>query len=361
MAINLQAGDLRLNTVVIDPGHGGKDAGCISKDQKTYEKNLTLDISKKFAKYIHDSYPDVKVVMTRSTDEFIELRQRAAIANDAGANLFISIHINAATTTSANGYSVHILGQSSDKNRDLFAYNMDVVKRENAVILLEDNYETKYKDFNQSDSEDFIFMHLMQNSYLEQSMLFASIVSEKLKGGPIKADRGIWQNPFYVLWKTAMPAVLVELGFISNGTDLAALRDDENRSRLAGRLFAAFKDYKDLYDSSVSVKQDKSASSKNTTTAPATPSPKIESGEQVKGDEVLFGTQIFASSRDIDPSDSMFMGYSPTVVNIGSLNKYIIGVSNSEQQARLDNEKIKQNYPTSFLVKISDEGIARIK
>jgi len=360
MALNLQAGDLRLNTVVIDPGHGGKDAGCISKDQKTYEKNLTLDISKKFAKYIKDSYPDVKVVMTRSTDEFIELRQRAAIANNASANLFISIHINAATTTSANGYSVHILGQSSDKNRDLFAYNMDVVKRENAVILLEDNYETKYKDFNQSDSEDFIFMHLMQNSYLEQSMLFASIVSEKLKGGPIKADRGIWQNPFYVLWKTAMPAVLVELGFISNGTDLAALRDESNRERLAGRLFAAFKDYKDLYDSSVSVKQDKAKDQASKTTNPA-PAPKIETSENVSVGQTLYGTQIIASSRDIDPSDSMFMGYHPTVVNIGSLNKYIIGVSDDESIARSLNEKIKAKYPTSFMVKISDEGISRFK
>jgi len=232
---------------------------------------------------------------------------------------------------------------------------MDVVKRENAVILLEDNYETKYKDFDPKDSESFIFMQLMQNSYLEQSMLFASIVSEKLKGGPIKADRGIWQNPFYVLWKTAMPAVLVELGFISNATDLASLRKEENRESLAGRLFAAFKDYKDLYDSSVSVKKE-SASATSTKQQPA---PKVETSEKASG--VLYGTQIFASSRDIDPSDAMFLGYNPTIVNIGSLNKYIIGVSDSVDKARDDNVKIKESYPTCFLVKISEEGTSRVK
>ena len=161
--------------------------------------------------------------MTRSSDKFVELRDRAEIANKAGANLFVSIHINSSFSTSPNGYSVHILGQSSNKNRDLFAYNMDVVKRENSVILLEDDYSTKYQGFDPSNEESFIFMQLMQNAFLEQSLLVASVISEKLKGGPIKADRGIWQNPFYVLWKTAMPAVLVELGFISNNSDLAVL------------------------------------------------------------------------------------------------------------------------------------------
>ena len=250
------ADGLRLGTVVIDAGHGGKDPGCISKDKKTYEKTLTLDIATKLSDLIKAEFPDVNVILTRSTDEFVELRGRADIANRANANLFISLHINASSSTSPNGYSVHILGQSSQKNRDLFAENMDIVKRENSVILLEDDYQTHYQGFNPSDPESYIFMSLMQNSNLEQSLLLASIISEKLKGGPIKSDKGIRQNPFYVLWRTSMPAVLVELGFISNDTDLSALRQEDKRADLAKRLLGAFKDYKQLYDSSLGLDRD---------------------------------------------------------------------------------------------------------
>ncbi|MBR5925595.1 MAG: N-acetylmuramoyl-L-alanine amidase, partial [Bacteroidales bacterium] len=249
----LRAETLKLRTVVIDAGHGGKDAGAVSKDKKTYEKTFTLAIASKLSEKIKEEYPDIKVVMTRSTDKFVELRDRAAIANKAGGQLFISIHINSAYSTSPNGYSVHILGQSSNKNRDLFAYNMDVVKRENSVILLEDDYSTKYQGFDPSDEQSYIFMSLMQNAHLEQSLLVASIISEKLKGGPVKADRGIWQDPFYVLWKTAMPSVLVELGFISNANDLSILKQEKNRDELAVRLFEAFKESKTVYDGSLDL------------------------------------------------------------------------------------------------------------
>ena len=343
----LRAEDLKLRTVVIDAGHGGKDAGAVSKDKKSYEKTFTLSIAGKLAERIRNEYPDVKVVMTRSSDKFVELRDRAAIANKAGANLFISIHINSSVSTSPNGYSVHILGKSSDKNRDLFAYNRDVVKRENSVILLEDDYSTKYQGFDPSDEQSYIFMSLMQNAYLEQSLLVASIISEKLKGGPIKADRGIWQNPFYVLWKTAMPSVLVELGFISNQADLAVLKQDAQRDKIADRLFEAFKEYKAVYDSSIDLGQNKTEEPKEPEQPPVT--------------TVRYGTQIFASSKNVDPKDPMFLGYDPVVVNIGSLNKYIIGISESEDEARKANVKIKDKYPGSFMVKLTAEGVSRFK
>ena len=242
-----------LKTVVIDAGHGGKDPGCVSKDRKLYEKNVTLDIARKLRDKIREAYPDVKVVLTRDSDRFVELGDRAAIANKAGANLFISIHINASRNTAANGYSVHVLGQSSKKNRDLFAYNMDVVQRENAVMMLEDDYTTKYADFDPDDTKSFIFLQLMQNANLEQSLDFAQTVMDNLQGGPVKIDRGIWQDPFYVLWKTSMPAVLVELGFISNATESQALKLDGTRDELAGILFKSFCQYKSKYDGSVSI------------------------------------------------------------------------------------------------------------
>lgn len=344
---SLRAADrLKLQTIVIDAGHGGKDAGAVSKDKKSYEKTFNLSIASMLAQKIRSGMPDVKVIMTRDSDHFVELRDRAEIANKAGANLFVSIHINSSFSTSPNGYSVHILGQSSNKNRDLFAYNMDVVKRENSVILLEDDYTTKYQGFDPSNEESYIFMQLMQNAYLEQSLLVASVISEKLKGGPIKADRGIWQNPFYVLWKTAMPAVLVELGFISNNADLAVLKQEKEREKIAQRLFEAIKDYKTLYDSSMDISH---------TDSTATVEKKnVEETER-------FGTQIFASSRIIDPSDQAFMGYEPVMVNIGSLNKYIIGVSESEEEARKANESIRIKYPGSFMVRLTPQGVSRFK
>ena len=370
---------LSLSTVVIDAGHGGKDAGAVSKDSHTYEKNLVLDIANRLSERISEECPGVKVVRTRSTDEFIELRERAAIANRAGANLFISIHVNSNRNTSPNGFSVHILGQSSSKDRDLFAYNMDVVRRENSVILLEDDYKTNYQGFNPSDPESYIFMQLMQNAYLEQSLLFASMVSQHLEGGPIKANRGISQNPFYVLWKTSMPSVLVELGFISNDADLAELRKESSRKSLADCLFEAFKEYKAQYDSTVKMPGDPapaaesqhpvasapapvesapaSAESVNTPSEPVTPGSDRES----PAPKVLYGTQIFATSRLLPENDSRFLGWNPVVIQLGSLYKYIIGVSASPDEARRHNEAIREQYQASFMVRIEDGATTRFK
>ena len=366
---------LNLSTVVIDAGHGGKDAGAVSKDSKTYEKTLALDIANRFAARIRKDLPAVKVVQTRSTDEFIELRERAAIANRAGANLFVSIHINSNKSTSPNGFSVHILGQSSNKDRDLFAYNMDVVSRENAVILLEDDYKTNYQGFNPSDPESYIFLQLMQNAYLEQSLLFASTVSQHLEGGPIKANRGISQNPFYVLWKTAMPAVLVELGFISNQEDLSELLKESSRQDIADRLFDAFKEYKGQYDGTVDLAAGAKPEAESTQPSasaqpapqqpvqpdqPAQPATAAETPEQPVS-PVLYGTQIFATSRPLEEGDPRFLGWKPEVVRLGSLYKYIIGVSTSPDQARKNNEAIRAEYPGSFMVSISEGVTTRFK
>lgn len=250
--ITTKADEYKLRTVVIDPGHGGKDAGAVSKDKKTYEKNLVLDISKLIGEKIKAEYGDeVKVLYTRSTDVFIPLAQRADFANKKHADLFISVHINSATSTRPSGHSVHILGASSNPNRDLVAGNLDVVKRENSVILLEDDYNTTYQGFDPSDEASYIFMTLMQSANYEQSIFFASECEKQLSKGPVTVKRGVEQNPFYVLWKTSMPSVLLELGFLSNDADLAVLRTSQGRDKLAQRIFEAFKTYKKNYDESM--------------------------------------------------------------------------------------------------------------
>lgn len=340
---------LGLKTVVIDPGHGGKDPGAVSKDKKTYEKTLVLDISKRLADKITAEYPDVSVIMTRSTDRTLTLDQRASTANDADADLFISIHVNSSTSTSPNGYSVHVLGQSSNKNRDLFAYNMDVCRAENSVVMLEDDYSTKYQEFDPSDPESFIFMQLMQSAYLEQSLLFAQFISDNLSGGPIKSGRGIWQDPFYVLWKTSMPAVLVELGFISNQQDIGQLKQETSREALAEALFNSFVEYKTQYDKSLDFAVEPSSV------------PVAESDSTAKVDKVMYGTQIFASGKLLKDNDSRFLGYKPEVISGVSIYKYVIGVSYDPEEAKKSFGEISKKYPSAFLVKIENGKSVQIR
>ena len=354
--------NLSLSTLVIDPGHGGTDPGAVSKDGKTYEKTFTLDIAKRLENKIKAECPDVNVVLTRRTDKNVDLGDRAAIANKENADLFISIHINSTAKSGPNGYSVHVLGKSSKKDRDLFAYNMDVCKRENSVILLEDDYTTTYQGFDPSDPESFIFMQLMQNSHLEQSLEFAQDISSKLKGGPISADRGIWQDPFLVLWKTAMPSVLVELGFISNATDLAALKSESNRDKLAGCLCEAFKLYKEKYDLSMTL-DDKPVTDEKKATEEKKTAEEKKGGEekQSASPTVRYGIQIFAGSAKLSAKDKAFMGYEPLVVSSGKINKYVIAVEDSVSKTREHLAKVRKKYPDAFIVKIEGNKLSLYK
>lgn len=396
-AVSAPASDkLRLSTVVIDAGHGGSDPGCVSADKKTYEKTLTLDISRRLASKISAAYPDVKVIQTRPGDKFVSLNDRPEAANKAGANLFISIHINATTSKSPSGYSVHVLGQSSKKNRDLYANNMEVCKRENSVILLEDDYSTKYMGFDPSDPESYIFMLLMQNAHLEQSVRFAQIINKNLAVGPLKVDRGLHQDPFYVLWKTAMPSVLVELGFISNTGDLAILRDEKKRDQLADCLFKAFKEYKTIYDSSLELSsaaegpQSETAkpeqeAPKAETAKPAVKAPKEEAAKPAQQEEsggnapvadvpavpeaseaseaseakTLYAIQVLVSGKLLPEDSSIFMGFKPKVIRSGKLYKYFICVDEKPETPKQNLQKVKKKFPDCFTVVIDGESVKR--
>lgn len=341
---------LRLSTVVIDPGHGGKDPGAVSRDKKSYEKTFALSISQAIADKIRAAYPDMKVVLTRSDDTYVTVGGRADIANKEEADLFISVHHNAVASASPNGFSVHVLGQSSKKGTDLYANNMDIVRRENAVILLEDDYSTTYGDFDPNDPESYIFMNLMQNANLEQSVRFAQLVEKNLKGGPIKNDRGLSQDPFLVLWRTAMPAVLLELGFLSNDNDLKVLKSADDREKIAERVFQAFKEYKEIYEGTVT-----------TETAPAM-QPEVEkpAAKQETKVETVYAVQIFAVGKKMDPKAREFMGYTPKIIQGEKLYKYYIGVSDSAAGARKHLSAIRKKYPDAFLVKICGTEVTRI-
>ncbi|MCI1786049.1 MAG: N-acetylmuramoyl-L-alanine amidase [Bacteroidales bacterium] len=371
--------NFKLQTIVIDPGHGGHDPGCVSKDRQTYEKTLTLDIAGRFAAKIKAAYPDVKVVMTRNTDVFIPLNERAAIANRNNANLFVSIHINTAPkSSSAHGFSIHILGKSSIKNRDLFSYNMDVCKRENSVIMLEDDYTAKYQGFDPSAPESFIFFNLMQNAFLEQSFLFAQDIDKSMSKGPVKQSRGIWQDPFYVLWKTSMPSVLVECGFISNPSDLKTLRTKTGRDAIADDLLQAFSAFKKSYDSSMDDGKKQAAEAKRAHAISGEDKKSVtpetndsinnrdrdtvtEETVQENPKNIYYGTQILATVKVMKKSDPFFKGYAPSVVKVGRIYKYIIGTDPDYKKATASYGKLKKLFPESFMVKVENGESSIIK
>ena len=347
-------GPLKLKTVVIDPGHGGKDAGCVSRDKKTYEKNVALDIALRLSRKIASAYPDVDVRMTRSDDHFVELEERAVFANKAAANLFISIHVNAVEKgTSANGFSVHVLGQSQRKGNDLYSKNLDLVKRENSVIMLEDNYETRYQGFDPNDPQSSIIFSLMQNAHLSASLAFAEDVAGAMAGGPIRHSRGVSQDPFWVLWRTAMPSVLIEVGFMSNPDDLAVMRSEAGRQGIADNIFKAFCVFKTRYDGSASIPPVEDVKPVVTPSGePAVPAePQHRNGPK---DGVLYGIQVLAIGKKMDPKDPFFQGYEPMELKVGKLYKYIICPDTYLSQAKKSYTKVVTIFKDSYLVKVEN-------
>ena len=356
---------LKLSTIVIDPGHGGHDPGCISADKKTREKNVALDIAQRLSRKIGESLPDVKTVLTRSDDRFVTLSGRADIANDLGADLFISIHVNAqGKGTSANGYSIHCLGQSSREGNDLFSKNLDLIKRENSVILQEDDYKTRYQGFDPSDPQSYILFSLVQNAHLEHSLVFAEDVANAMKGGPISHNRGVSQDPFWVLWRTTMPAVLVEVGFMTNPNDLKALRSPDDRDRIAENLLKAIKTFKKRYDNSTSTATAQERPSKPEA-APeikteSKPEPEPETGKVAEPSGVIYGIQVLATSRKMKASDAFFKGYTPLEVRSGKLYKYILVAGDDLSAVRKKKKELDKKFPGCFVVSKDGETVTRI-
>jgi len=231
------APEYKLKRVVIDAGHGGKDPGAIGAISK--EKDIALAVALQVGKYIQENLPGVEVIYTRKTDVFLELKERSNIANRNKADLFISIHCNAATNRTAYGTETFVMGTKN------FEANFDIVKRENSVILLEDNYQEKYEGFDPSSPESYMMFNLMQKAFLSGSISLASKIEDDFSNRVNRSSRGVKQAPLYVLWTTSMPSVLVELGFISNANEERFLNSKEGQTYLASAIFRAVKAYKE--------------------------------------------------------------------------------------------------------------------
>jgi N-acetylmuramoyl-L-alanine amidase len=223
-------------TVVIDAGHGGHDTGAIGLAHGTREKDLNLSVAQQLAQKISNKYPEVKVLLTRSTDVFLPLQKRADIANKNHADLFISIHTNAAENKNACGAETFILG--TDRMED----NLDVAMRENAVMKMEDD-QTVYQGFDPNSIESYILFELMQNQYMDNSLAFAELVQNQFVGTLKRANRGVRQAAFWVLLKSACPSVLIEMGFLSNADEEKWLASEEGKKGIVNGIFNAFEKY----------------------------------------------------------------------------------------------------------------------
>lgn len=234
-----QTNSTNIKTIVIDPGHGGKDSGTLgTKRFKIYEKHVALAVSLKLGNYIAEAFPEVKIIYTRDTDVFLELNERTEIANKSNADLFISIHCDGFTNPKPSGASVFVMGMSKLKA------NMDVAMRENSAIYLEDNYKQKYDGFDPKSAESYIVFSLMQNTYLNQSLQIAEEVESEFSNRANRKSRGVKQAPFYVISRTNMPSILVECGFLTNPNEEEFLHSDLGQDYIASAIFRAFRSYK---------------------------------------------------------------------------------------------------------------------
>jgi N-acetylmuramoyl-L-alanine amidase len=226
----------KVNTVVLDAGHGGHDTGALGKNSR--EKDITLAIVLKLRDYIRDNMKGVKVILTRSDDTFVELYRRAHIANENKADLFISVHCNSTKSSAAYGVETFVMGLHKSQA------NLAVAKAENAAILLEDDYVEKYDGFDPNSPEGNIFFSMMQNAFLDKSLAFAGKVQHQLVDNLLMHNRGIKQAGFLVLYKTAMPGVLIETGFISNPGNEKYLLSEKGQDQMAQAIYKALRDYK---------------------------------------------------------------------------------------------------------------------
>ena len=334
--------------VVIDAGHGGHDPGAIGKISK--EKNINLKVALKLGNLIKQNCNDVKVVYTRSKDVFIPLDRRAEIANNAKADLFISIHTNAlANNRTAKGASTWTLGLAKSDA------NLEVAKRENSVILYEDDYKTRYAGFNPNSAESYIIFEFMQDKYMEQSVHLASLVQKQFRQPCKRVDRGVHQAGFLVLKASAMPSILVELGFISTPEEERYLNTEEGSSTLAKGIYRAFLSYKreheirltgssrtalpnddEVTDTEVAQIDSTESENKKPQNIPRTDKLVTEAKTQrpivvestTNDSEITFKIQILTSSRPLSKNDKRLKGLKDVdYYKENGLYKYTYGAS----------------------------------
>lgn len=329
--------------VVLDAGHGGKDLGA--NYYGFIEKNIALAVVLKVGKQL-EKYPDIQVVYTRKTDVFVELIERARIANRANANMFLSIHCNAAPKGQAYGTETFVMGLTKN------ASNLEVAKKENAVITLESDYKMKYEGYDPKSPESIIGITLLQEEYLDQSITIATKIQNEYTNKLERKNRGVKQGPFLVLNQTSMPSVLTELGFLSYKPEGAYLNSEKGQDELAKGIADAILSYKkEYYGSTTQIEEEKpEKTSAETPVVQDQPNAVENKPVDVKG--VVFKVQISASGKKIELVPKNFKGLNPTsVVEENGLYKYFYAQSSNYDEAKKDLAEAKsKGYDSAFIV-----------
>ena len=329
-------------TVVLDPGHGGKDPGAVGKFSQ--EKDLNLSLALQVGEELEKQYPDVKVVYTRSTDVFIPLQQRADIANKANADLFISIHTNSAESKTPSGVETFILG--TDKAQK----NLDVAMRENAVMKLEADYKTTYQGFDPNSIDSYIMFELMQNSYMDQSLQFATQVQNHLVGHLNREDRGVRQAAFWVLLKTACPSILFEMGFISNPDEERYLNKPATMTQMAQAIVKAFGVYthkKELRSEEVKAKSEEVKAKRQ---EPLNDTPK----KPQKAPKEMYAVQICASRTLLEPNDPKLQGQKCNYMKVGEWYKYYTAADTDRKKVEAARKKLLNRFPDCWIITVKE-------
>ncbi|MBN2806274.1 MAG: N-acetylmuramoyl-L-alanine amidase [Prolixibacteraceae bacterium] len=354
-----------LNTVVIDAGHGGKDPGTVFGT--LYEKDIVLEVALQAGKMISEKNPGVKVIYTRTKDVFVPLDQRANIANKAKADLFISIHVNYYQKETAFGAETYILGTHRSED------NLKVAQLENSVILLEDDYTTRYEGFDPNSAESYIMFELIQNEYLEQSRFFADKVQQSFKQLAQRHNRGVKQAGFLVLRKTVMPGILIELGYISNSNDRSYLATPKGQTSLAQSIADAFATYKKRIDSRSNILLSESpettkdadhfdstfvspaSKANNAQQLPKQNTSTSETGKTINEQAIRSGEwyaiQIMASSKPMN-ADKLGIDKTMLVHQLFENNfyKYYTGFTQNLNEATENQQRLDKQFKGAFIV-----------
>jgi len=346
-------------TVIIDPGHGGKDPGCLGS--KVHEKTINLRVALALGELIENNHPNVEVVYTRKTDVFIPPYERAIIANNNKGDLFISIHVNSVKKGNASGAETWTLGLARSEE------NLEVVKRENAVILLEDDYLGKYDGFDPTSTESYIMFEFLQNSHIDRSLSFASeIQNEFVKAN--RGDRSVRQGGFLVLRNTNMTSVLIELGFMSNKEEEKFLISDYGQFEMALSIYIAFNNYKKDYDRKTvniaGIKNEpptpiisKTIDGRTTNIAPTKPISNqtrstVTTSPPPKQDDIVYKIQILTSDKALPVKDKRFKGYDEISYYLDKgVYKYTYGATTDYTQIQRMLKQAAQDFKGAFIIK----------
>lgn len=352
-----------IRKVVIDAGHGGRDPGASGKHCK--EKDIALKIALKTGYYIEKYLPDVEVIYTRKTDKFIELYRRAQIANENDADLFISIHCNANSSSRIYGSETYVMGLHKNEA------NLEVAKIENASILKEEDYKDQYEGFDPSSDLAYIIFNVYQNEFLEHSLNFASKVQNQFRERVGLKDRSVLQAGFLVLYKTTMPSVLVETGYLTNAKDEKFLMSKDGQVYIASAIYRAFKEYKKEMEKGYTPeqlianadpeeleKENKEEDPEENIEKNTDPDIEKEKPVKVKVNELIFRVQFTTSPKDLSVNNKRFKGLQDVWrYKHSGLYKFTVGNYQTFKQAnRLKNQMRKKGYKDAFVVAFLNDG-----